>query len=263
MTMLLLSPRHTSDSAALWRAALSTEWSVERLQSYRLPEWLQSEEVVLYGEGLFVQAIAHQLGISLIEPTLDWLITLPEDYLLRNIEYLTLSEARNINLPAFIKPADGKLFQAKVYSNNKQLPDDESQSDSTPVLVAEPVEWEIEFRCFILNDQVVTLSPYVRNGELAVNDADEWLASDKEFEEAHAFCQKLLMDSEISKPPAFVIDVGVIKGKGWAVIEGNPAWASGIYGCNPAQVLTVVQRCCIPECSITPEDRKWIINRIA
>ncbi|HNB74240.1 MAG TPA: hypothetical protein PLS70_24185 [Acidobacteriota bacterium] len=37
-----------------------------------------------------------------------------------------------------------------------------------------------------------------------------------------------------------VIDVGVISGKGWAVVEANAAFGSGIYGCDPAQVLPVL-----------------------
>jgi len=41
-----------------------------------------------------------------------------------------------------------------------------------------------------------------------------------------------------------VIDVGRIKGKGWAIIETNQAWASGLYGCGPMQVLKVLEQSC-------------------
>jgi hypothetical protein len=39
-----------------------------------------------------------------------------------------------------------------------------------------------------------------------------------------------------------VIDVGVIPGKGWAVIETNQAWASGLYGCDPLKALKVMEQ---------------------
>jgi hypothetical protein len=31
-------------------------------------------------------------------------------------------------------------------------------------------------------------------------------------------------------------------GQQWAVIEANPAWASGIYDCDPVQVLHVLEQ---------------------
>lgn len=40
---------------------------------------------------------------------------------------------------------------------------------------------------------------------------------------------------------AIVVDVGEIFGRGWAVIEANAAWGSGIYGCDPGRVLDVIR----------------------
>ncbi|MDA7887578.1 ATP-grasp domain-containing protein [bacterium] len=33
------------------------------------------------------------------------------------------------------------------------------------------------------------------------------------------------------------MDVGLIRGRGWAVVECNECWASGIYACDPTRVL--------------------------
>ncbi len=38
-----------------------------------------------------------------------------------------------------------------------------------------------------------------------------------------------------------VLDIGVIADRGWAVVEQNAAWGSGIYGCDPEQVLEVLR----------------------
>lgn len=38
-----------------------------------------------------------------------------------------------------------------------------------------------------------------------------------------------------------VVDVGIIQDRGWAVVEQNAACCSGIYGCDPEEVLEVVR----------------------
>jgi hypothetical protein len=45
---------------------------------------------------------------------------------------------------------------------------------------------------------------------------------------------------------AVVMDVGYIEGRGWAVVEFNPAWCSTLYGCRPADALPVLRRACRP-----------------
>ncbi|MEP0802688.1 hypothetical protein NDI37_21395 [Funiculus sociatus GB2-A5] len=37
------------------------------------------------------------------------------------------------------------------------------------------------------------------------------------------------------------MDVGVIQGRGWAVVEQNAAWGAGLYGCDPIEVLEVLR----------------------
>jgi ATP-grasp domain, R2K clade family 2 len=45
---------------------------------------------------------------------------------------------------------------------------------------------------------------------------------------------------------AVALDVGIIRGRGWAVVELNSAWGAGIYGCDPARVLEVLQAAAVP-----------------
>jgi hypothetical protein len=131
-----------------------------------------------------------------------------------------------------------------------------------PVLIAEPVAWEIEFRCFILQRELMAFSIYSRDGELAQSEDDSWSASQAENDEALTFANTLLNDETLDLPPAFVLDIGKIVGRGWAVVEANPAWASGIYGCDPARVLPVLQRTCVKQEELTPDDRRWIEQRL-
>jgi hypothetical protein len=259
---LILSPRHTPDSAALWRAALDAGWKTERLGSYNLPDWLQNQEIAIYGEGLFCGIIAERLGKVLIEPTMDWLVALPTDYLRRKVMFTQVGEARKITQPTFIKPAVGKLFKATVYRSGADLPDPDIQPDDTPALIAEPVVWGIEYRCFVLDRVVKTFSSYWKDGDITENDAGEWVSSTEDDEAMLAFCQHLLNDPAVQVPPAFVLDVGYIDGRGWAVLEANPAWASGIYGADPAEVLPILARSCVDRSTLAEEDSQWVIEYV-
>jgi hypothetical protein len=126
------------------------------------------------------------------------------------------------------------------------------------VLLAEPVRWEVEYRCFVLERTLTTISVYLRDGKLAQTTSGTWEAEPAEIEQAQAFCQTLLADATVMLPPACVMDVGRIAGRGWAVIEANPAFASGIYGCDPTAVLSVVNRATRPMNAITTQDAFWV-----
>src|SRR4051812_23497717 len=147
---LILSPRFTADSTALRNAALEIGWEVERLRTWRPPDELVGRDVVPYGEPLFAAVVADALQLTLIEPRLSWVAELPFDLRRREIQFTDLASARALDRPAFIKPADDKCFQARLYAMGSELPEVESLGANSPVLVSEPVGWESEFRCFVL-----------------------------------------------------------------------------------------------------------------
>jgi hypothetical protein len=51
----------------------------------------------------------------------------------------------------------------------------------------------------------------------------------------------LLADMSVDLPVALVLDAGVIRGRGPAVVEANEASGAGIYGCDPRDVLEVLR----------------------
>jgi hypothetical protein len=154
---------------------------------------------------------------------------------------MTLGEARKLLDPTFIKPPNDKSFPARV-TIGSELP--EGYEDESPVLAAEVVVWEKEFRGFILDRQLRTLSIYLRDGELQRE--NEFAATESELAEATSFIQTVLADDRVDLPRAAVLDVGVIAGRGWAVVEQNSAWGSGIYGCDPKEVLEVIRHAVVP-----------------
>jgi hypothetical protein len=260
MPTLILPPRYTDDSVALWRAATAVGWSVIRLQGWRVAPEEPIDEPVLYGEPLFVATVAQQLALAPLEPPFDFLASMPERFRLREVRFGARSDLASHSFPAFLKPADDKCFPAAVYRSAAELaryaiPDD------TPVLWSEPVSWSIELRCFIVDRRCLALCPYARDGDLAQTDDGSWPCSEAELSGANAFLQALLSCAEVPLPPAAAIDIGLVAGRGWAVVEANPCWGAGIYGCDPRQVLAVLRAGFMPAAALRLEDRRWIAQR--
>ena len=257
---LLASPRITTDSEDLLRAAHQSGQPALRLQSYRPSDDLAGKRIAVYGEPLFAIVMATNLNHVLIEAPYDWLATLPRQWTRRAIRHTNIGEARALREPAFVKNADGlKGFEAQVYASGEELPGLDYYPDDYAVLVTEPVDWEVEYRCFVAERKVETASIYLRHGELAKSPDGTWPDEPQQTAAALDFCKQFLQ-SGTPVPPACVIDVGRITGRGWAVIEANPAYGAGIYGCDPLAVLSVVNRACIPAEAVDSEIEGWIMQ---
>jgi len=241
MPTLIFTPRYTDDSQALWKAAGALGWTTERLTGWRIPAHLTSvSNPVIYGEALFGPVLAEQLGLSLLNPPDDWLVRLPHEYKLRSVRLMTLGEARGRGEVAFVKPPNDKSFPAAVYGPT-ELPTEYPEDMS--VLVSGVVQWEKEFRCFILDREVRTFSVYSRFGELQKEQGFE--SSPDEDSEMLSFVSRVVGDPRVDLPRATVIDVGTIAGAGWACVEQNAAWGAGIYGCDPRAALEVIRNASI------------------
>lgn len=236
MTTLVMSSRHTADDQALWRAAIRRGWSTERVRGITVPA-IADDEIVIYVEALLAPTIAEALGRLLLDPPEDWLVRIPSELRNRDVELTTLGAARKLTAPTFVKPPNDKTFAARVFHSGNDLP--AAFDDATAVLVAEPVHFMCEYRCFCLDGRVVTTSPYLLRGEHAAH--DDYAAPPDELAEASAFASQAAAATRAITPRAIVIDVGVIEGRGWSVVEANGAWGTGIYGCDPNGVLDVIR----------------------
>ena len=237
MPTLILPPRFTEDAQLLWRAASELGWSTERLSGWRVTDHLLTvTEPVIYVEPLFAPMVAEQFGIEFKEPPIDFLPSLPEHLRRRTITLSTFGEVAKLSQPMFVKTPNDKMLAARVYDGD--FP--QGFTDDVVVLIAEPVQFVKEFRCFIAQQTVRTLSIYHRDGEL--QRAAGYRCEPDELDEARRFAESVLR--EITLPETIVLDVGLIQDRGWAVIELNAAWGSGVYGCDPAEVLDVLRMEC-------------------
>jgi len=204
MDFLILSPRQSEDTQALWRAALQAGWHIERAVGWEPPVIPAGSKIAIYGEPILSRRLAEAYHHVLMEPAADWLIQLEFTWKKRAIK-------------------QGQLHE-----------------------FMQPVTWEVEYRCFVFQGNVETLSPYWRAGRLAQSADGEWVAPHDEQQQAVAFAEDLLRGSKASLPEAIVLDVGKIEGQGWAAVEANACWASGLYGCDSSKALEIIQSACVP-----------------
>ncbi len=267
MPTLVLSPRFSDDSILLWRAAIASGWQARRLA--RLGDARDLADVradvagdgfAFYGETLAGDLVAAALELALLEPSHDWLPGLPAAHRRRDVALTTLAAARARSGPVFVKPVDEKWFPARVYAAPRDEIDPQIAGD-LEVLTAEPVRFGLEVRAFVRGREVAALSAYMRDGRLARDGDGDWPLTADEEDAARACLARLLADPDVALPPALVIDVGELHGRGWAVVEANPAWASGLCGADPLAVLGVLAASCVPVSKVSPDRARWVRAR--
>lgn len=96
-------------------------------------------------------------------------------------------------------------------------------SHDTAAFVAETVTLTAEVRSFVLDGTVLDAAVY--EGSAAVADAIAFIGE---------------VVKAIKLPRAVVVDVGLVSGRGWAVVEFNAAWGAGLNGCDARKVLPAV-----------------------
>ena len=213
MPSLICSSRYTIDSQILRKTAQSLGWETLRLDGNTIPDWFDppDSEIALFYTAPHAFDIAKQLGRTLVGCNPNWTVNLPTETLNRDLRQTTLGDALRMTKPSIHR-------------------------DSL-VHIGEPVEFECEFRCFVAQSRVNTISPYVYDGQI-VSDYESFPAVDEsELEKVRAYAETVLNHPDVPSPPAFTLDVGIIRGRGWAVVECNECWASGIYACDPTRVL--------------------------
>jgi protein-tyrosine phosphatase len=260
-TNLLLSTRRLPAAPALTEAAHDAGWCVHAWDDD--PPCAPTGRVVYYGRtDVVTQATAH-FRLALLEPPLDLLARLPNSLVLRRVEFAHFRDLARLKGPTFVKPADplDRCFDAGIYAAPRDIRAPRGIASETPVLVADPVEWLAEFRCFVREGQVVASSPYISFGRpiwRAWGQGGEKAVPSKD---ALAMCGRLFAERSVALPPAFVVDVGLVEGRGWAVVEFNPAWCSGLLGADPAAVLPVLERACRDADDLDSADHRWLLDR--
>lgn len=237
--IIVLSPNFSEDSMIINQATIDTEFTAMRFGSWNIPAVYQNDVVAVYGEDLFTTIVAEQCNLKLLKPEDDWLASIPLKYTLRSISYNRFGNIQDVK-NKFIKPVDFKFFPAGVYTSVDKIQGFKTIDKNIEVFISDVVDWSIEVRCFVIDRKVQTWSTYIYNGEIKLKDT---MLKHEETEMLN-FLNDFLADATIDLPEAVVIDVGYIPKKGWALIEANPVWSSGVYACNPKKVIQTIMRSC-------------------
>jgi len=238
--LVALSPMYTEDSNILKKASIGSPYELSRFNGkWSVPEEFRTAVVAVYGEDIYAEIVAEQCNLTLTKPDDHWLSIVSEEFTKRKISYGQLKDFVNEG-PVFIKCSDFKSFKAGVFDQVTDIKGFDSLDPEITVFTSEVVEWELEVRCFVLNGKIKTFSSYWRNDVYDTNPL-----TGTEQQELFAFFSQFIERYAETLPKAIVLDFGTIRGKGWALIEANPAWCSGLYACDAEKALEVILESCI------------------
>jgi len=148
--------------------------------------------------------------------------------------YKTTFGERPKEYPYFLKPAnDIKLFTGSLVENDghidiiKNWMANRPIEDSLEMYISEPIDFVSEYRCFVLEQNLVGMKHY--QGDFTV------------FPNVDVVNQ--IMNTYSNCPVAYTIDVGVTSTGETCIVELNDFWAIGSYGLDGnTYVIMLIRR---------------------
>jgi hypothetical protein len=251
MPTILLSAQGSTDSNDVWRACLRKPgWDSHRARRFSLPDPIP-DVMCAYGKNYFCDAMAERAGLALLDPPDSWLSSLSPSFLLRNVVSCRAKDIPAFGERLFFKPANDKVFEAGVFERGSDVPlrfiDPEC-----PCLVSEVVDFDVEVRLHVLDGAIVACQQYRLYSDRPEEDVHE---------DAKLFAQEVIGREYERLPSSVVLDVGHVEGRGWAVVEANPLYSSGVYaGTDAAGVLEAILRSSGPRRLLSGRDKPFLRN---
>lgn len=197
------------------------------------PIWWASELAARsMGEG------GHE--VFLTAPNWYDLVWLPQELLGRKIRPYQLAELVELEVDAFVKPADCKIVGPNdtgraMVRNVRNWAEDclaIGVYPQTVCLVQNPVVWTEEWRCWFDGTELVEASKYQDHGMTW----DEWPIENLPYE-------LLLLAEEVGRliQQPCTIDVGYLDTGQPALVELNPVWSSGPYTSDFGRIYRAIR----------------------
>jgi hypothetical protein len=245
--LLITTPNIKPEVKSLITTAQALGWSVYN-DGWRVPDRVKYEKGAVYGEPLFCETIAEQMHWTLRRNPIDWLSTLPFEYISRNIVLTDLGVARKLTEEKFIKPATDKIFDAKIYASGVDFPS--SLDDDITVIMSDVMRFTSKYRCIVKNREVISECCYfLHTRPMQSNKLPEQFNLPQNYDNNHkdviTFVNKMLQDERVKCIDSFVIDVGRFDKDKYAVITDKPVHNTPIYGCDPVAVLDAIKTACV------------------
>ena len=225
---LLVPAKSDAERDAVSEAFEEAGGSVVRLYRFWEPPSLDPRCTKVYGNETFCLVVADILGLNLVSPENEFVVSLDEKWLGRRMWVVHLDQCWTLNYPVFVKPEIPKAFKARVYVSAddlffecRGLPSD------TRVVVSEPVNFMAEVRAFVLDGNILDVSPY--EGKCDTTAARDFLSD---------------LAQTPKTPRAVVLDAGLLESGRWVCIEANASWGAGLNGCDARRILPSIVAAC-------------------
>ncbi len=248
--LLVLPSEHTKEDQAIWREAIRRGWKTLRLDPNK-PEKIEGYDMVrYYGNVLHKTRVEKLLPIKFypVSPTL--LSDLHISWTGRKIKSMEFGELpKPLVEDTFIKCIDIKWLEARVYkAGEKPSSQWQGMQDHDKILVQEPVSFVDEVRCFVVGDEIKTMSYYRKNKEFCPENIPYIPLGDERGDvfwyDYMGYLAWALTTGHMLKitkfPKGVVLDFGRTDRNLWYLIEANEAWASGLYDCDPEKVFDTI-----------------------
>lgn len=136
-------------------------------------------------------------------------------WLMREVQLMALSDVKRAGVPRFIKPIEHKVFNGFVWRGaNREAVRLAPLEDDARVWASDVVEFVSEYRCFVLDGEVLGVKHYKGDWSVALD--------------------RGMVDGAVrayhSAPAAYALDFGVLASGETALVEANDAFALGHYG---------------------------------
>jgi hypothetical protein len=233
--------------------AVASDWVIDHSIGLDVPAydpkdswWAPQAQTVQLLNAIRVHGLPE---LRFIAPTPDLLDKLPYEFTGRKIGTVLAREAVStlIDWPELwwkLATAKHDKFIAEPRTYEQLLKDVQEHNipDTAWLQYSEALpEIVSEHRFFVSREKnqhvVQASSGYLKNG-VTVYDGAEF--TEEETEEAQNLVEELL-DSSLSLPPSFVVDIAVTV-EGAYILEFNPSWCSGWYDSNVEGVLATIKR---------------------
>lgn len=172
-----------------------------------------------------IQKALIKLNIPIPKP-LDYPIEL-NSYLGRNIKEGFLGEIRDRKFldGIFIKPKELKVFTGFVYCGNTDRLRICTYPDETPIYYSDIVNFISEYRCFVLDGEIIDVRRYKGDWSKAPN---------------RDIIESAIRDYK-STPMAYCIDFGITSDNQTLLVEANDGFSFGSYGLHSTMYAKMLE----------------------
>lgn len=210
-------------------------------------------DLVSYWSAGGYSARLRRIGLAgdFTAPGQSWLSTVDPELTGRHIVTGGVSEMPDDKL-FFGKPAEAKIdamvagkytaTMVRIMMKQENVPADTLFQWTESLLTINH-----EHRFYVCDRVIRTGSPYLIDGVVFHDE----MVSPRYADALHA-AEKTVAALGDNQPVGYTLDMGLdeVSGK-WIIIEANPAWSSGIYGCDPIEVINVLDVAC------NTDDDRW------